>query len=113
MIALLFITFLVCLAIDVPVAFCLGISSLVYFAGTGMPLTMMSQRFFSGLDSFTLLCIPGFVLAGSLMNQGGITERLIGFCNKIVGHITGGLAIANVGSSMLLAEYQVLRLPIQ
>lgn len=103
MIALLFITFLLCLVIGVPVAFSLGISSLVYFVGTGMPLTMMSQRFFSGLDSFTLLCIPGFVLAGSLMNQGGITERLIGFCNKIVGHITGGLAIANVGASMLFA----------
>lgn len=103
MISVLFITFLLCLAIGVPVAFSLGISSLVYFIGTGMPLTMMSQRFFSGLDSFTLLCIPGFVLAGSLMNQGGITERLIGFCNKIVGHITGGLAIANVGASMLFA----------
>ncbi|MFA9466738.1 MAG: TRAP transporter large permease [Velocimicrobium sp.] len=103
MIAVLFITFLVCLAIGVPVAFSLGISSLVYFVGAGMPLVMMSQRFFAGLDSFTLLCIPGFVLAGSLMNQGGITERLIGFCNKLVGHITGGLAIANVGASMLFA----------
>ncbi|MBM7684701.1 TRAP transporter large permease [Defluviitalea raffinosedens] len=103
MVAVLFITFLICLAIGVPVAFSLGISSLVYFIGAGMPLTTMSQRFFAGLDSFTLLCIPGFVLAGSLMNQGGITERLIGFCNKIVGHITGGLALANVGASMLFA----------
>lgn len=103
MVAVLFITFLVCLAVGVPVAFSLGISSLVYFIGSGMPLQMFTQRFFAGLDSFTLLCIPGFVLAGNLMNFGGITERLIGFCNKIVGHITGGLAIANVGASMLFA----------
>lgn len=103
MVALLFITFIVCLALGVPVAFSLGISSLVYFIGEDMSLYMFAQRFFAGLNSFTLLCIPGFVFAGSLMNQGGITERLIGFCNKIVGHITGGLAIANVGASMLFA----------
>ncbi len=103
MVAVLFITFIVCLALGVPVAFSLGLSSLVYFIGNDMSLYMFAQRFFAGLNSFTLLCIPGFVFAGSLMNQGGITERLIGFCNKIVGHITGGLAIANVDASMLLA----------
>lgn len=103
MVAVLFISFLVCLALGVPVAFSLGISSLLYFLGSDMSLYMFAQRFFAGLNSFTLLCIPGFVLCGSLMNQGGITERLISFVNKIVGHITGGLAIANVGVSMLFA----------
>ncbi len=103
MVVVLFITFVVCLALGVPVAFSLGISSLVYFVGNGMSLYMFAQRFFAGLNSFTLLCIPGFVFAGALMNQGGITERLIGFCNKIVGHITGGLAIANVVASMVFA----------
>ena len=103
MVAVLFITFIVCLALGVPVAFSLGLSSLVYFIGNDMSLYMFAQRFFAGLNSFTLLCIPGFVFAGSLMNQGGITERLIGLCNKIVGHITGGLAIANVVASMLFA----------
>lgn len=103
MVAVLFITFIVCLALGVPVAFSLGLSSLVYFIGNDMSLYMFAQRFFAGLNSFTLLCIPGFVFAGSLMNQGGITECLIGFCNKIVGHITGGLAIANVVASMLFA----------
>lgn len=103
MVALLFISFIVCLALGVPVAFSLGVSSLLYFIGNGMSLYMFAQRFFAGLNSFTLLCIPGFVFAGALMNQGGITERLIGFCNKIVGHITGGLSIANVVASMLFA----------
>lgn len=103
MVAVLFISFVVCLALGMPVAFSLGVSSLLYFIGEDMSLYMFAQRFFAGLNSFTLLCIPGFVFAGSLMNQGGITERLIGFCNKIVGHITGGLAIANVAASMLFA----------
>lgn len=103
MVAVLFIVFVVCLALGVPVAFSLGLSSLVYFMGTGMSLYMFAQRFFAGLNSFTLLCIPGFVLCGSLMNQGDLTSKLIGFVNKIVGHITGGLAIANVGVSMLFA----------
>lgn len=103
MVAVLFISFLVFLTIGVPVAFSLGLSSFLYFIGSGMPLPMFTQRFFAGLDSFTLLCIPGFVLAGNLMNFGGITERLIGFCNKLVGHITGGLAVANVVASMFFA----------
>ena len=103
MVAVLFIVFLLCLATGFPVAFSLGISSLVYFIGNDMSLYMFAQRFFGGLNSFTLLCIPGFVFAGSLMNQGGITERLIGFCNKLIGHIQGGLAIANVLASMLFA----------
>lgn len=103
MVSILFLTFLICLAIGVPVAFSLGLSALVYFIGSDMSLYMYAQRFFAGLNSFTLLCIPGFVLCGSLMNQGGLTEKLINFVNKIVGHITGGLAIANVGVSMLFA----------
>lgn len=103
MIAVLFISFIVFLALRVPVAFSLALSSFIYFLGTDLSLPIFTQRFFAGLDSFTLLCIPGFVLAGNLMNFGGITERLIGFCNKLVGHITGGLAIANVCSSMLFA----------
>jgi tripartite ATP-independent transporter DctM subunit len=100
---LLFTAFLTLLFLGVPVAFCLGISAGLYFLVTGMPLNMMAQRFFSGLDSFTLLCVPGFILAGNLMNAGGITSRIIGFCNKLVGHIRGGLGLANIGASMIFA----------
>lgn len=95
MVALLFITFAVCLAIGVPVAFSLGISSLVYFVGNGMSLYMFAQRFFAGLNSFTLLCIPGFVFAGSLMNQGGITERLIG--SNVTGTTTDCAKVSKAG----------------
>lgn len=103
MVAVLFITFLVCLFVGVPVAFSLGIASLAYFVGAGMPITTFAQRFFAGIDSFTLLCIPGFTLAGNLMNQGGISDKLMDFCEKIVGHLTGGMAYANILASMIFA----------
>ena len=58
---------------------------------------------FSGIDSFVILCVPGFILAGNLMNVGGITDRIIHFCMALVGHIRGGLGVANVGASMVFA----------
>jgi len=103
MVGTLFITFVVCLAIGVPVAFSLGIASCIYFVGTGMPIVQFAQRFFAGMDSFTLLCIPGFTLAGNLMNQGGISDRLLEFADAIVGHLRGGLAYANILASMVFA----------
>ncbi|MGN0372892.1 MAG: TRAP transporter large permease [Enterocloster sp.] len=103
MVPVLFITFVICLFVGVPVAFSLGISSLVYFLGAGMPIATFSQRFFAGIDSFTLLCIPGFTLAGNLMNQGGISDKLMDFCDKLVGHLTGGMAYANIMASMIFA----------
>ena len=103
MVSLLFISFLVCLAIGVPVAFSLGIASCLYFLGTGMPIVQFIQRFFAGMDSFTLLCIPGFTLAGNLMNQGGISDKLLGFADALVGHLRGGLAYANILASMVFA----------
>ncbi|MDT8902911.1 TRAP transporter large permease [Anaeroselena agilis] len=100
---LLFASLIVALAIGVPIAFALGLSSLVYLLFTDIPINIIPQRMFSGIDSFVLLCVPGFVLAGNLMNVGGITHRIIAFCMAVVGHIRGGLALANVGASMLFA----------
>jgi tripartite ATP-independent transporter DctM subunit len=100
---ILFSSFLIMLMIGVPVAYCLGMSATLYFVIGDMPLNIMAQRFFSGLDSFTLLCVPGFILAGNLMNNGGITERILNFCNTVLGHIRGGLALANVGASTIFA----------
>ena len=67
MVSVLFISFLVCLAIGVPVAFSLGVSSMAYFISAGLPMVNFSQYFFKGLDSFTLLCIPGFTFAGKVI----------------------------------------------
>ncbi len=100
MAAVLFISFIILIFLGVPVAFSLGLSSLIYLFLADIPLTIIPQKMFAGLNSFVLLCIPGFILAGNLMNAGGITDRIIKFANNLFGHIRGGLGLANVGSSM-------------
>ncbi|GHA83366.1 TRAP transporter large permease [Modicisalibacter luteus] len=97
----LFSVFLVLLLIGVPIAFCLGIASLSYLLLEGISLTIVPQKMYAGIDSFVLLCIPGFVLAGNLMNVGNITDHIIRFSNALMGHIRGGLGLANVGGSMI------------
>lgn len=94
-------TFVVTLAFGVPVAVCLGLSSLAYILSAGLPVVIIPQRMFAGMDVFVLLCIPGFILAGNLMNFGGITERIIRLANALVGWMRGGLAMANVADSMM------------
>lgn len=98
---LLLLTFFGTLAIGVPVAVSLGLSSLVYILAAGLPVVIIPQRMFAGMDVFVLLCIPGFILAGNLMNFGGITERIIRLANAMVGWMRGGLAMANVADSMM------------
>ncbi|MCS7234248.1 MAG: TRAP transporter large permease [Synergistetes bacterium] len=100
---LLFLSFVSLLIIGVPVAFSLGISSLIYIVIKGIPLNIIPQKMYSGIDSFVLLCIPAFVLAGNLMNTVGITQRIINLSNALVGFIRGGLALANVAASMIFA----------
>ncbi|UCZ53864.1 TRAP transporter large permease [Bacillus shivajii] len=96
----LFLSFLFLMFLGVPIAFSLGISSIIYLLINDIGLTIIPSRMFSGINSFVLLCIPGFILAGNLMNAGGITERIIKFANDLLGHIRGGLGLANIGSSM-------------
>ncbi|NLZ94815.1 MAG: TRAP transporter large permease [Bacteroidales bacterium] len=101
MMALLVIgLFLLFIAVGVPIAFSLGFSALVYLLVAGLPVTVIPQTMFAGLDSFVMLAIPAFILAGNLMNAGGITNRIIDFANALVGHIRGGLALTNVASSL-------------
>lgn len=92
--------FLLFIAVGVPIAFSLGLSALIYLLVAGVPLTVIPQTMFAGLDSFVMLAIPAFILAGNLMNAGGITNRIIDFANALVGHIRGGLALTNVASSL-------------
>lgn len=100
---ILFLTFIALIMIGVPVAFALGASSLLYLIVEDIPLIIEVQRMYSGIDSFVLVCIPGFVLAGNLMNSGGMTKRIIKFSNAIVGFIRGGLSLANIAASMIFA----------
>lgn len=102
--SLLIITvFILCLALSMPIAFCLGLASLVAIIGMDVPLSVMAQRMFTGMDSFPLMAVPFFVLAGDLMNAGGTTRGLINFANVLVGRVRGGLAHTNVVASMFLS----------
>jgi C4-dicarboxylate transporter DctM subunit len=103
MIWLLFILFFVLLLLEFPIAFALGLSTLVYVFWMDIPLTVVPLKMYAGIDVFVLLSIPGFILAGNLMNHCGMTDRIIGFCNHLLGHIRGGLGLANIGASMIFA----------
>ncbi len=103
MIWILFTTFFILLLFGVPIAFALGMSSLVYILIVDIPLTIIPLKMYSGIDVFVLLSIPGFIMAGNLMNYGGMTDRIITFSNNLVGHIRGGLGLANIGASMIFA----------
>ena len=98
---------IVVLMAGIPVAFAMGAASLLILAVdrgvTGIPAATLAQRVLSGLDNFPLLAIPLFLLAGNLMNTGGITTRIFDAANAAVGHIRGGLGHVNVLASMIFA----------
>ena len=92
------------IAIEVPVAFALiaaALGWLLFFSP--VPMSLVVQRMTSGIDSFPLLAIPLFVLAGNLLNSGGIASRIFEFAMALVGHIRGGLAQVNVAASLVFA----------
>ncbi|MEL6594096.1 MAG: TRAP transporter large permease subunit, partial [Bacteroidota bacterium] len=76
MIALLIIVFVLSLVLRVPIAFALGLSCLVYILFSGIPLIVIPMKMYSGIDIFVLLSVPGFILAGNLMNSGGLTDKI-------------------------------------
>nr|WP_321305994.1 TRAP transporter large permease [uncultured Sphaerochaeta sp.] len=94
--------FVLFLAFGMPVAFAVGISSVFYFIAEGVPFQIVVQRMVSSTQSFSLLAVPFFVLAGNLMNETGITKRLIRFSTVITGHMYGGLAQVSVVLSALM-----------
>ena len=103
-ILILVISFIVLLAIGVPVAWSIGLSCLFTMLATidsVAAFTTVAQRMATGLDSFSLLAIPFFILAGQIMNQGGIAYRLINFAKAIIGALPGGLVYVNVIAAML------------
>ena len=94
----------VLIALHTPIVFAVGIACVVYIVLRGdIPLIVVPHRMISGMDSFLLLALPLFVLAGDLMNTGGITERLVGFARVLVGHIRGGLGMTTVVSEYLFS----------
>ncbi len=103
-VAWFFIALVGLMALNVPIAFCMAGVALGFVLITGtVPIELIVQRMISGTDSFVLLAIPFFLLAGSLMNAGGVTQRLMAFARSLVGHITGGLAHVTVVTNMIMA----------
>ncbi|MBP1933281.1 TRAP transporter large permease [Ammoniphilus resinae] len=98
-------SFAVILALGVPIAVLLALTSIIYLVSTGqsMLIEVIAQRVYNGLANFNLLAIPLFILAGELMNAVGITQKLVNFFNLLFGHIKGGLAYVNIFSSMCFA----------
>jgi tripartite ATP-independent transporter DctM subunit len=102
--ALLFIVLFALIALEVPVAIALIASSLFYFhVNQPIMIGIVTQRMASGIDSFPLLAIPLFVLAGNILNTGGIATRIFAFATALVGHIRGGLAHVNIVASLIFA----------
>ena len=104
MLTILFGAFLLLLFIGVPVAYAMSISAVfTLFFDPALPGIIVPQKMFSAMDSFSLMAIPFFMLAGSLMEQSGITRKLINFARSLVGHFTGGLGHATIVTGILMA----------
>lgn len=103
-VAIMIVSFLAFLSLGVPVAWTLGLTAFITLLTTMDSLVAagtVAQRMATGLDSFSLLAIPFFILAGQLMNRGGLAKRLIDFARALVGPLPGGLAAVNVVAAML------------
>jgi len=101
----IFGTLVAFLLLGVPIAISMGLTAVLtfIFMGEGFVLPMVAQRMYSSTTAFTLLAIPFFILAGNLMNTGGITRRVFRFALALVGHLRGGLGHVNVVSSMIFS----------
>lgn len=103
-IIVLVVSFFILLVAGVPVAYAIGVSGVLTMLVNidSLPaFTTFAMRMASGLDSFALLAIPFFIVAGNIMNSGGIAQRLIDFAKVLVGRLPGGLAVVNVVANML------------
>ncbi len=103
-IAVLFGTFILLVVLTVPIGYAIGMATLVtlvFFSNT--PLVLITQNAITGVDSFPLMAIPFFMLAGNLMSSGGVARRIVNFCDTLLGWITGGLGIVTTLACMIFA----------
>ncbi len=105
LVLLIFSILVLLILVGFPIAVAMGLTAVGFFLGLGEPrmIGAMAQRMYSAVSSFPLLAIPFFILAGNLMNTGGMTDRIFGFAKTVVGHVRGGLAHVSVLASMLFA----------
>lgn len=104
-IAVLFGTFIILVILTVPIGYAIGMATLVtlVFFAPQMPLALITQNATTGVDSFPLMAIPFFMLAGNLMSSGGVAKRIVNFCDVLLGWITGGLGIVTTLACMFFA----------
>ncbi|WP_336273513.1 TRAP transporter large permease [Vreelandella indica] len=100
---LLFGLFFLFMLLGVPIAFAIGASTLYALHQSGVPLMVVTQQMFQGINSFALVAIPMFILAGDLMAQGKVSEKLVSFADSLVGFMRGGLSVVSVMAGMFFA----------
>lgn len=103
MTALLFGCFLGFMLLGVPIALTIGASAMIALAAQGTPLMVVTQQMFQGINSFALVAVPMFILAGDLMAQGKVSEKLVDFADSLFGFLKGGLSIVSVLAGMFFA----------
>jgi C4-dicarboxylate transporter DctM subunit len=104
MLGLLFLGFFLLLVIAMPIAFAMSGSAILALVLQGqVPLTLVVQRIYAGADSFPLLAIPFFIIAGELMTQSGMTDSLVELCDALLGHLRSGLASVSILACMVFA----------
>ena len=103
MVQLFFGAAVILLILGVPIAVTVGFSSIIFILASGIQPSIVIQRLFMGIDSTALMAIPMFILAGELMNRGGLGTRLVKLINNLVGSVTGGLALVAIMSCMFFA----------
>ena len=105
---ILFLTFLIVgIAIGLPIGMALifcGVCTALCLGGSNANSQIIAQKLMAGTDSVTMMALPFFVLAGELMNRGGLTKRIIGFCNIFVGRVKGGLGYVTIFACLMFAS---------
>lgn len=94
---------LVLILMGVPVFISLGVSSVAALLASGTPLMLIAQRMYTSIDVYNLLAVPLFIFVGEVMNTGGVTDRLFGFCRLMLRHVKGSLGHVNVAASIIFA----------
>lgn len=105
MVQITIIALIVCLLFGIPIAFSIGIAGTVgFYFGSDLPMFMIVKQFFEGINSFSYMAIPLFILAGAIMGKGGISKRIVNFASALLSWLRGGTAITSVGASMIFAS---------
>ena len=100
---LYFLLLIVLMFLGLPVAISIGVTAAVWVIASGIPLVIIPDKFFAGMDAFVLMAIPFFMVAGEAMNRAEVTKKLIAFSNFLVGRFRGGLAYVNIVASLIFS----------